>query len=228
MPSPRIVRSQINELVQAILQSGVLPNMLKFIPAIPKTALQIQLPLKVTYEDPSFYFSISYDKSDDTFGAHFFPNNKLEMGRGWHKTWSAVIGQLVVWLAAVAKETSQPDPWELLDQGSILKDQIPSARGAEEKFSDSELVKLRGFLSEARNLLVAEVKPNTGQLNLIDERLSYLDESAKRQSKQDWAHTAVGVMFTIAIGLAMAPEQANRLLQLTANFIKIIFVPLLK
>jgi hypothetical protein len=228
MASPRIVRSQINELIQTVLKSNVLPNTLKFAPAIPKTALLIDLPLSVSYEDTSISFRISYDSGDSTFGAHFFPNEKLEPEGGWHKTWSPVIDKFEIWLAVVAKETSQPDPWALLDQGSILKDQIPSARGAEEMFNGPELARLRGFLSEARNLLVAEVNPNPEQLSLIDERLSYLEESAKRQNKQDWAHTAVGVMFTIAIGLVMAPDQANRLFQLTANFIKLIFVPLLK
>jgi hypothetical protein len=227
MPSERIVRSQINELIQTVLKSNVSPDTLTFVPAIPKTSLQLRLPLRIAYEDPSFFFEISFT-SRGKFQSYFFPDNRFETRNSYNDTWSPVIAQFETWLAVVGAESSQPDPWALLDQGSFLKDAIPSASGAQQLFSGSELARLRGFLIEAKRFLVAEAGPTDEQLDLINERLDYLKQSAERQNKQDWAHTAVGVMFTIAIGLAMAPEQANRLLELTADFIKTIFMPLLK
>src|SRR5206468_186767 len=114
----------------------------------------------------------------------------------------------------------------LLNQGSILADQIP-VDDQSATFDGQELERLHQHIESVREFLLSSAEPTESQLQLIDEKLKYLEDSARRQSKQDWAHTAIGVMCTIAIGLAMAPEQAQRLFALTSEFLKTIFMHLL-
>jgi hypothetical protein len=127
---------------------------------------------------------------------------------------------------SIQTELSEPDPWTLLKEGSILADQIPAdVEGA--TFSEEELRRLHQHLESVREFLLSSVEPTETQVQLIDEKLRYLEQAARRQSKQDWAHTAIGVTFTIAIGLAMAPEQAQKLFSLTSEFLRTIFLRLL-
>jgi len=215
------------------LDSELERSTFRFAQDLSKTSFKFELPLKVTHKSTGFYFEIAALMPPKPprltyFRATYYPGSAPLAYVANCKEWSGVIKRLDYWLRVLEKEVSQPDPWLLLNQGTVLKDTIPAVAGMVEKFDKAELSKVHEHLDTIRQFLISETRPSKEQLKLIDERLSYLESSASRQSKQDWAHTAIGVMFTIAIGLAMAPEQANRLLQFTANFIKMIFVPLLK
>jgi hypothetical protein len=230
MPSQSIFRTELNALVKSLLNSGLDETGFEFSKDFSNKVFDLQLPLQITHKDSGFYFIVDWER--DSFGStsftmSSFPSMTRDDDIEYVNIWDAVISSLESWLERVRTEVSQPDPWLLLNQGTILKDSIPVS-GASEKFNEMELFKIHEYLQSIRQLLISDTNPSQGQLELIDERLSYLEDSATRQSKQDWAHTAVGVMFTVAIGLAMAPDQANKLLQLTASFIKTIFVPLLK
>ena len=232
MPSQFIFRSQLNDFLQAIIESTIPPEAFEFSKDLSNTTFKFDLPLTVIHRVSRFYFDVSFYRGPssgiEVFRLKVLPGPEPRETNDSCDTWDQVVSALSVWLGRVQRELSQPDPWVLLNQGTILKDTIPTLYGRVEKFNEVELSKVHDHLKSIREFLLSETDPSHEQLRLIDERLSYLEDSAKRQSKQDWAHTAVGVMFTIAIGLAMAPEQANKLLQLTANFIKLIFVPLLE
>ena len=59
-------------------------------------------------------------------------------------------------------------------------------------------------------------------------QLKYLSESSKRQGRKDWFHTAIGVLFTIIIGLSLAPDQARELLRFATSVLKQIISGALK
>ncbi len=142
--------------------------------------------------------------------------------------WSQVTGDFSTWLERIQKELAEPDPWLLLRQGNILLDEILLDKEVGESFDQNELRRLHEFIQTLRQFLISEVTPNAEQLRLIEERLRYLEESAKRQNKKDWAHTAIGIIVTIAVGLAMSPEQAHKLFTLTSEFVNTLFMKLLR
>ena len=60
----------------------------------------------------------------------------------------------------------------------------------------------------------------TGDQNqFVRDKLSYLADAAKRQRSADWIHTSIGVLVTIMMGLALAPDEARELLLLTKNLL---------
>ncbi len=47
------------------------------------------------------------------------------------------------------------------------------------------------------------------QIDLINLKMDYLINAAKRQGRIDWLHTCVGVIVTLSTSLALAPEQTK-------------------
>src|SRR5215213_2915668 len=216
MPSQFIFRSQLNELIQTILEANFASGSIEFDKDLSKTDLQIELPLRIIYKGSNFhYFEISFRSSryapSGYFRTEYFPGAEANKESHLNTLWPEIIEQLKSWMNIIKRELSQPDPWILLNQGDVLTNQIPDSGDAAEKLSEEDVQRLYEYTKSLKEFLVSEIKPSQDQLKLIDERLKYLEESAKRQNKRDWAHTAIGVTFTIAIGLALAPEQASKL-----------------
>jgi hypothetical protein len=228
MPSPFIFRSQLNELIKAILEENFIDSV-EFDKDLSKTDLQIELPLRITHKGSNSFFNIRFSSSFSStyFVVEYFPGVEAKQEYHLATAWSEILEWLKSWINVIQRELSQPDPWILLTQGSILTDSIPDSDNITEKLSEEDFHRLGEFTNSLREFLVSEIKLSQDQFKLIDERLEYLEESAKRQNKRDWAHTAIGVTFTIAIGLALAPEQASKLLALTSEFLRTLFIKLL-
>ena len=230
MPSRSIFRTELNAIVQTLLMSGLDQTGFEFSKDFSKRVFDIQLPLQITHRESGFYFIVDFERGEwntTSYSTSSFPTIAADDEIEYFTTWSAVISNLGAWLERVSNELSQPDPWLLLNEGNLLADNIPSEGASLEKFNEEELSWVRGLLDSIRDFLISETQPTSDQLKLINEKLTYLEESARRQNKQDWAHTAIGVVVTIAIGLAMAPDQANKLFQLTSALLRSIFFKLL-
>jgi hypothetical protein len=221
-----IVRSQLNDVVRAIVSSGIDRNDFSIHPAITQSVLAVELPMKITFGESSFFFEL-YDYGGE-LRVNLFPTAELtKKGAITCPTFDAVIERLNEWLEIVRSQTEQPDPWVLLTEGSVLTSNIPISSGNDKVLNDNELAGVREHLAAIRQFLISELSPNADQMKLIEEKLSYLEASARRQTKQDWAHTAIGVVFSIAVGVALAPDQANRLFLMTSEFLQTLFVKLI-
>jgi hypothetical protein len=229
MASQYIFRSQLNQLLKVLIDSQLGGDAFVFDTDLSKTNLQVKLPIKVTHQASYFYFKadvyVDVHKRPKYFSCTLRPGSTPDVETLFLDKWDSVVGKLRQWVKTIEKEISEPDPWALLKQARVLDDGIPT--GQQDQFTDAEIERVKEHLAAVREFLIDNAKPDQEQLKRIDERLSYLEESARRQSKQDWAHTAVGVTFTIAIGLALAPDQANKLFHLTAAFLQTIFIKLL-
>lgn len=213
--------------VKSLLNSRLDQTVFEFSNEFSKDLFAFQLPLGLTHRDSGFNFIVDFETGEwdmPYFTVQSFPSTNYENRLMYVGDWDEVMRQFDSWLEKVRKELSQPDSWLLLNEGKVLTDSIPSAGASLERFNDEELSRVTGLLDSIRGLLISEARPTEDQLKLIDEKLSYLGESAKRQNKQDWAHTAIGVVVTIAIGLAMAPDQANKLFQLSSALLRAIFL----
>jgi len=56
-----------------------------------------------------------------------------------------------------------------------------------------------------------------GGKNARRRQLNYLAEAASRMGRQDWIHTTIGVIFTIAVGVGLAADQARELFRFVGN-----------
>ncbi len=84
-------------------------------------------------------------------------------------------------------------------------------------FSTAELSEIAELLHSVNEHLRNTAALTEGELSLIADKLSYLEEAAHRQGKKDWIHTAIGVVATISVGVGLAPDQARALGQLLSQ-----------
>jgi hypothetical protein len=95
-----------------------------------------------------------------------------------------------------------------------------SADSSNTPFSLAEINTISDGLRELRAYI-----ENTHQLDeqkhaFLESRLGYLVEAAHRQGRQDWLHSAIGVLFTVVMGLAMAPDEAKEIFRFVGNMLQ--------
>jgi hypothetical protein len=131
------------------------------------------------------------------------------LGDIYHE-WHEVLDEFRYWLYRLERELA-PDLWEQLKEYAPHETLIGTREISNAPFSYSEAENIIGSL----NKLQAQIKRNFNlqgeQLAFVKREIEYLKEAAKRQGRKDWMHTAIGVIMTIAVGLALSPEKAKLL-----------------
>jgi hypothetical protein len=231
--SGSVTRSQVNLLVKSLLEFGVKSAALRVNNGDAADALKrltIDLPLRLSIGEEGLYFRIdgSWDASGNPiYTTEAFPGHGTARALNrTHKDWDSLVNQFRVWSKSVAIELAEPDPWTLLQQGSTLLNDIPTDYAAE-GFSAHEIVVIHRALEDIKQFLIFEAQPTQQQLASINEKLDFLEESAKTQDKKGWAYTAIGVVFTLGAALTLTPEQGHKLLELTSELLRTIFTKLL-
>lgn len=238
-----IFRSQVNELLGVIIESGISTERFGFYKSdgeplfgndLSRDILEVELPVRITLEGTEFYFRIRYKhKSDEwpvEFRADYFPSfgagQTFDEKTVW--SWSGVLKCLRKWIQRLEHEITQPDPWSVYTQGKVLGGDLPSGNIGSERISAEELRRVRNQTRLIREYVVKEAKPTKQQLDEINEKLDYMEESAQRLNKRDWANIAISTILNIVTSLAMDRLKAQGLFGLVAETIRFISVPMLR
>jgi hypothetical protein len=122
------------------------------------------------------------------------------------------------WLNSVVTpyldEASTPDFWRLMKDtysDTIREQQTPDYF---EPFSEEEKNQLRLSIGEFRLSIVNNFNPHKEELDAINNRLKHLSDALDKHNKFDWKGIAIHTVISIAITLALNPEQTNHLFQL--------------
>jgi hypothetical protein len=191
--------------------------------------LTLPLPFKITVKDSDLFFQIdSVDlEKENRYWTRFLPAASGARADGNFCTeWKFVLSDFRLWAQRVRVELDEPDPWLLVEQGSMLLGSIPTETYTD-RLSEHDLHSVHEFVGQIREFLISEVAPNQQQLALIDERLGHLEEAAKTQDRKAFAYTAVGVVVAIATALTLSPEVGHKLFVLTSELLKTLFMRLL-
>lgn len=213
-----IKRSEVNMLMAALRRFGITPSEVSFDKDL-INQLSVPLPITVKVNRSDFSFIIEDLESD--YWIVFFPGSK---GPGQVSArisdFETVCSRFSNWAASVAKELKEPDPFSLLGTNNLIEPELLGEQHNNEKISQREFAAIKTALAEIRRYLVEEVKPDTRHLAAIDDRLNFLEQSAKTQDRKGWIFAAIGVAFTIADGLAMSPEQAHKLFAILSDLFR--------
>lgn len=140
--------------------------------------------------------------------------------RGWS-------GQLIVvhkWLLLLKKEVEAPDFWGSLSQEKILV-QLASTREADHTpFSEDEKKQIIVGLNEIKRYLLTLQKHSEEQTEFIGRRFDYLEGAIQRLDRQAWLHTAIGVFFTIVVGVGMTPDVSREYFRFAGNTLSQFFM----
>lgn len=164
----------------------------------------------------------SYFKFDRSPSGHYFyrlfpGDHGLEEGsRKKFFTWGSMLDKFAGWLPFLEPELA-PDLWEQLKEYAPHETFIGTAEISNAPFSNVEA----GKIIESLNKLQAQIEENFNlqgnQLAFLKREIKYLKEAVKRQGRKDWMHTFIGVMVTLATGLALSPEKAKLLWDLVRS-----------
>ncbi len=106
-----------------------------------------------------------------------------------------------------------PNLWEQVEtQKKLLSfDAVEQETGS---YSDDEKAALRTSLRTAKLLITERFSPSEDQVEIINERFDYLDQSLDRLNKRDWKPLLLSTMISISIALSLDTEAGAALLEL--------------
>lgn len=155
--------------------------------------------------------------SDGGFFNRFSPGKYKSSDRSLMPLdWDGTLGEFREWLTYLKQENA-PDLWEQMKEYAPNETFIGTAEISNAPFSYSETENI----IESLDKLQAQIEKNFNlqgeQLAFVKRQIEYLKEGAKRQGKKDWVHTSIGVIATVAMGLALSPEKAKLLWDLVKS-----------
>ena len=135
--------------------------------------------------------------------------------------WDGQLSLVETWLTNLKREIQAPDLWSLLSEQTALVE-AASADSPNTPFSAGEIEKIADGLRELQAYIENTHHLDEQKHAFLESRLGYLLDAAHRQGRQDWLHSAIGVLFTVVMGLSMAPAQAKEIFRFIGNVLEAI------
>jgi hypothetical protein len=205
-----LLKTQANDVLNAIRKSDLDPE---------DFAWELEKTLTLRHTPSGDYF-FTFDIVD--YGQHqaqYCPGEDTSYEDSRGGSWQGQLSLVESWLTNLKREYQAPDLWSLVSEQSTLVE-AASADWSNTPFSLAEI----NTISDGLRELHAYIE-NTHQLDeqkhaFLESRLGYLVEAAHRQGRQDWLHSAIGVLFTVVMGLAMAPDEAKEIFRFVGNMLQ--------
>lgn len=222
-----LLRSQKNEVLELIKQSTLDPyNFSWSVERSRKTVERSRktnesgVPVTISilkYNNTPYYFIFEILK-----GSHFSiyspGGDKLHESQ-YPGNWKIELEYVRKWLTYIQREVEQPDLWEDLLKQKIAYDETISPDTGNEPFSTFQAGQIIEGIENIRKYLLNEFKGDQSAEGLINQKLDYLIGASKRQGRNDWFHTSIGVFVGIATALAMSPDQTKQVWFMLKNAI---------
>ncbi|WP_022669154.1 hypothetical protein [Desulfospira joergensenii] len=144
-----------------------------------------------------------------TYYVSYFPSPDCQEESEYRSEWEELMeSDMESWLKVLRDELNEPDLWSQAQRyaqsftPAIAKD-IPN-----DPFTYAEVERIGTALKELTTRITDTLELNTDHQRLVESKLAYLEDAAKRQGRTDWTHTAIGVLVSITVSLALAPDKA--------------------
>ncbi len=149
------------------------------------------------------------------FGPNF-PKSDYVPSQNWDSI-EKVYEIFEYWLDSHVKtyleEIDIPDLWEQLE-GKTLFSTDPLSNRTSDSFTKPEKERICASLEHFKKLAVMEYNPSDEQLEIIQDRISYLADSLDRLNKVDWQGIAISTVISISIALSLDTEKGRHLFTL--------------
>ncbi len=159
-------------------------------------------------------YAFSFDVRNEHFFVQFSPSSESPEKNAMCNSWEEMLEWVSCWLQNLKRESSAPDVWQELAQGRVL---LQAFEKSQEPFTEAERSSLHTALADIHRQIADQNRLSASESQFLKAKLEYLADGLDRMPREDWTHTAVGVFFTIAVGLALAPEQARSLFHLVVK-----------
>jgi hypothetical protein len=202
--SDLLLRSQKNLIFELVKKSGLDPFNFEWGTDPNIDVDDPELPMeRLSYKGTNYFFRFYEDSVD------FSPGPEKPFLSFRTPKWNTKIQLFERWLECLLREIEQPDMWAELSKYQIPPGEQISIDIENTPFTYPEVVRIADGINQVRNYLEAQFKANENERRLINEKLDYLLEAAKRQGRKDWMHTCIGALVGLTIQLALSPEQTK-------------------
>ena len=205
-----ILKSQKKQIFELTVLHGLNPSNFKL--ALEKSengSLRVSC---LNYKNSEYFFKFDFNSDDRYFVCYYSPGaNRILEKSGWEESWTGIIGHVKKWLVALMREISTPDPWEEIEK------YIPGAEvGLEDEekntpFTFEQVEHIEKSISRLKTEINKKYKFSDEQDKLIQSKLNYLIDRAKKIGRIDWKNIFMGTIITIMANLALNPQQAKSL-----------------
>jgi hypothetical protein len=127
-------------------------------------------------------------------------------------SWFRVMEQVRFWLSAVKQDVETPDLWAQVQRERELLAAVSADANDNTPFTAAEREEIAEQLRELKNYLMRRHTLSDEQVRLLDERLDYLADAAKRVGRKDWFLMAAGAMLSYVLAAALPPDAATHVL----------------
>jgi hypothetical protein len=152
-----------------------------------------------------------YEFRIDEAGRHFArfsPGSAAQVEHQSPGSWQGQLRHFSAWLRYVSRELEAPDLWADFDRYRLPTPGVDFDDLPNEPFTVPQVETIERTLGRNRDSFLAEVGESKVHRRIVEERLAYLSAAARRQGKRDWAHTAIGVLVTLSVSVALDPDRA--------------------
>ena len=165
--------------------------------------------VSVLVHRPSGY-SFRFDLRNQRYSATFSPGRDAPTRHEICRNLAHLMALFVTeWLPSLKRETEAPDLWAELTRRTGLTEAVRTTDAA--PFTPEEREQLTQGLAEIKVWLLKQADVQQQHADLVTDRLGYLEAGIDRLPRNDWIHTAIGVLFTLAVGVGLGPDQARDL-----------------
>jgi hypothetical protein len=127
-------------------------------------------------------------------------------------SWYRVEEQIGLWVSDVKWHVEIPDLWAELQRKRGLLAAISDDAVENTAFTDAEQQQIAEQLKELKEYVGRTRSLSESQMRLLDERLQYLVDAAKRVGRRDWLLMFAGVMLSYVLAAELPPETARDIL----------------
>jgi hypothetical protein len=152
-----------------------------------------------------------FDYKDGRHWTEYSPGTTSGMERQFPGNWDNQWGYFMTWVHSLKANYEAPDLWSAMSQETRLAEVASAPQTNNEPFTSQEQSEISSRLQEIKRYMLMTQQLSQENAEFVANRLDYLEEASTRQGRQDWLHTAIGVLFTIVVGVALAPNAAAEL-----------------
>lgn len=164
---------------------------------------------EISYKNSNFYYVFDF-KNDKNYSI-FSPGKDQLNGQEYPGNWEHQMQYFVKWLSYLEREVSQPDQWEVLEKQKLEWANKFEPDSSNEQFTFPQVQQIENGLTKIKEYLIKEKGNDKFAEEIINKKLDYLIDAAKRQGKNDWFHTCIGVFSGISVALSLSPEQTHNI-----------------
>lgn len=196
---------QKNEVFQAIIDVGLSPTLFSW-KQIKNSHEQLISVLK--YGDTSYFFEFNFNLTKQRVSS-YSPGNEMRHTTVFSRDWYIQILHVREWLVCLKNEISQPNYWD--DLGKYLFSDINVDTRDNNPLTINEFERIEAAIASVREYLLSVEAANTRNFEIINEKLDYIINSARKQGRSDWVHTCIGAIMSLSISCAFSPDRTNEI-----------------